>query len=60
MGEPQESKEDECKEDQLETVQEVFSSLGLFREHKGKSFHIQYEWKGIHLVGKLQASKEDQ
>ena len=31
-----------------------------YLEKKGKGFHIQFEWKGIHLVGALQASKEDQ
>ena len=39
---------------------EVLSSAGLFKKHEGKIFHIQFEWKGIHLVGTLQASKEDQ
>ena len=38
---------------------EVFPSSGLFGKHEGKDCHIQSKWKGIHLVGALQASKED-
>ena len=37
---------------------EVLPGLGLFRKHEGKGCHIQSEWKGIHLVGAPQASKE--
>ena len=37
---------------------EVLSSAGLFGKHEGKSCHIQSEWKGIHLVGTLQAGKK--
>ena len=39
---------------------EVLSSVGLFRKHEGKSFHIQSKWKSIRFVGTLQESKEDQ
>ena len=41
-------------------IKKYFQVQGLFREHEGQSFHIQFEWTSIHLVGTLQASKKDQ
>ena len=41
-------------------IKKYFPSSGLFWKHEGKGCHIQSEWKGIHLVGEIQASKKDQ